>query len=281
MNEGGDKGSEVHTQQPSPFLGMTCPPSRRDGDQQRGPGLEAPGERGHDHAVPGDGEALEGLAIDLVTRGGLLRGDAMTGHYWQEVAGRLVARHAGQIAAAIFREQADRESGTWFVEHSQAVGVLNRCVDADPMAAWDALRPHLTSEAAFNFSVGFPAGLIDRLPAETVRAWILEQPDPRASLAARLASKDFTRDDSLAVFLLGKFGDDEDIGASFFAAYVSGLWHGPPSAHWNGLARNVEEIARRTSLPKLRRWAQRTAKSLREMAERDQQREEEWELRRR
>ncbi len=99
-------------------------------------------------------------------------------------------------------------------------------------------------------------------------------------MIARLVSKGMATDDTLAARVLGAFGDDEHVRGAFFAAYVTGNWTGPASDHWRRLASNVEAVAQRTALPKLRDWAEEAAERLRRMADRDAEREAEDDLRR-
>ena len=220
------------------------------------------------------------MAVELVTNGALIRSAHMANYYWKELAKRLVSSHAAPIAAAILREQADRSEATWFAEYSEAKGVLAQCVAADPAGVWRALVPHLSSHEGFSFSVGFPRGLLDQLPVHEVLGWVAEKPNDRASIAARLMSKNLSSDDTLASLLLGAYGDNEEIGGAVFSAYITGSWSGPASAHWLDLANQFEAIAKRTDLPKLREWALQTIARLRQMAEHDAQREEEKGLRR-
>jgi len=58
-----------------------------------------------------------------------------------------------------------------------------------------------------------------------------------------------------------------------------GSWAGPSSANWARLAVELERVARTTALPKLRQWAEEATEGLRQMEERDAQREEEEALR--
>jgi hypothetical protein len=220
------------------------------------------------------------LALKLVTVSQLIRSrNSMVSHVWEEVAKRIVGTYPGELATAIFREQADRKSGTWFAEHSQSVGVLHACVEQDPRMVWQALKIHISSrQKAYIFSIGFPRGVLDRMPADDVGAWIAEKAEERAAVVARLASKDFSGDETLASRIIGEYGDIEGVGGAFFSEYVSGVWSGPASSHWDQLAASLDEIARRTKLSKLRRWARNSARSLRGMAERDRQREDEEEL---
>jgi hypothetical protein len=153
-------------------------------------------------------------------------------------------------------------------------------VEQDPSGVWQALRPYITPPAfAYRFIVGFPDGLLDRMPPDEVGAWVAEKPEERAAIIARLASKDMSTDQTLASRLLAEYGDNERIASSFFSAYVSGSWWGSASSHWDQLAQALDAVADRTGLPKLRRWASDHARSLREMAERDRDREQEQEIR--
>ncbi len=232
-------------------------------------------------AHPGDLNTLEALALQVVTSTDVIRdGATMTDHYWKEVAFRLAPHHAQAIVAAIFREQSDRTSETWFAEYSTAKEILWKCVEVDPAAVWQAFIPHLSSMiSAFHFAVGFPLGLLDRMPTEDVCAWVEENPEERASVVARLVNKSLMNDQTLTARILGRFGDDDVIAKEFFAAYVSGSWTGPTSKHWGALAAELERVVQTTTLPKLRRWAADSARRLREMQERDAQREEEEDVR--
>jgi hypothetical protein len=204
----------------------------------------------------------------------------MTNYYWKELAVRYVDERPGEIAAAIIREQGDRSAGTWFAEHSEAAQVLYACVERSPEAVWQSLEPQLSSKSgAYSFSIGFPPGVVEQMPRDQVIAWVDADPDERASIVAKLAIKNFTSDNTLASRIVGTYGDRDDVASAFFSEYVSGGWSGPASVHWEQLATSIEEVAKRTKLPKLGRWAADATRSLRQMAERDRQREEEEDLR--
>ena len=96
---------------------------------------------------------------------------------------------------------------------------------------------------------------------------------------AHLVSKNLSNDETLASRLVGSYGDIERVASAFFSAFLSGSWTGPASENWMQLARDLEEVARRTSLPELRRWAADAVRSLQQMAEQERHREEEEELR--
>jgi hypothetical protein len=229
---------------------------------------------------PGEHDRWMDLALELIAVSSLIRSGHMTSYYWKELALRYVNERPGEIAAAVIREQGDRSAGTWFAEHSEAAQVLHACVERSPEAVWQSLEPQLSSKVgAYMFSIGFPRGVVERMPPEQVMAWIDADPDERASMVAKLSSKNFANDDTLASRVVGTYGDRDDVASAFFSEYVSGSWWGPASAHWEQLATSIEEVAKRTTLPKLRRWAADAARGLRQMAERDRQREEEEDLR--
>jgi hypothetical protein len=230
---------------------------------------------------PGETDRWRSIARSLVTTPGLIKSEVTVSYMWMELASALIADYPHEIASAIFCAQADKGSDSWFIEHSQAVQVLFSCTERDPAGVWLALQSHLSPPYdAYLFAIGFPHGVIDRLPQDTVLAWIAEDPPERASLISKFALKDFSSDASFASRLLDIYGDDDRVGAAFLSEYMSGTWWGDASAHWKELAVSLEKIAQQTKLPNLRRWAASSAKSLHNMAERDKLREEEQGLRR-
>ena len=162
------------------------------------------------------------------------------------------------------------------MEHSEAASILYDCVETDAGAVWNALLPFLTEPGdAHLFVVGFPTGLLSQMPPHAVIDWIGAAPQTRAAIVARMVSKDLASDEALGARVLGAFGDLPHVGDAFFSAFVSGSWTGPASGNWARLAGQLEDLGRRTLLPNLKRWAERSSRRLREMAERDLEREAE------
>jgi hypothetical protein len=168
-----------------------------------------------------------------------------------------------------------------FAEFSEASAILNRCIEHDPGGVWEELKEYLPSASdAFMFSIGFPRGVVDQLPIEQVWKWVDENPEENARIIVRFVAENLSNDNTLASRLSGTYGDIAKVGNAFFSEYTSGAWSGSSADHWNELATRLDEVTNRTSLPKLRRWAAEAVRSLREMAARDRQREEEEDLRR-
>jgi len=226
------------------------------------------------------------LAIELVAAPELIRSRDVSNHYWQKVAEMLIADHPREIAAAIFRAHAQREKRTegWRLRHERAVvDVLLGCVSRDPAGVWQELIPYLwpPREAAW-FVSGFPAGVIGRMPADDVLAWVgavpARQRPRRAALLARMTDQSPLTDDSLAARIIAAYGDKTLVAEAFFSYQASGGGVGPISDRWENVAQELDHVAAHTNLPVLGRWAQRSAGTLRDMAYLERQEEEEREL---
>ena len=226
------------------------------------------------------------LAIELVAAPELIRSRDMSNHYWQKVAEMLIADHPREIAAAIFQAHAQREKRTegWRLRHERAVvDVLLGCVSRDPAGVWQELIPYLwPPREAVWFVSGFPAGVVGRMPADDVLAWIgavpARQRPQRAALLARVTDKSPLTDDSLAARIIAVYGDKEMVAEAFFSYQASGGGLGPISDRWENVAQELDHVAAQTNLPGLLRWAQRSAGTLRDMANLERQEEEEREL---
>ena len=166
------------------------------------------------------------------------------------------------------------------MQHSEAKGVLFKCVATDPGGVWEELRPYLEKHEVLSlFRIGFPTQVLDQIPAETILRWLEEDSNNRATAIASMISVNLSSDETLAAKIIGNHGGNMDVASVFYSAYISGGWVGSVSEHWSHLATELKVVAKRTSLPKLRSWAQNGVRSLESMSERERQREEEDKLR--
>jgi hypothetical protein len=221
------------------------------------------------------------MALDIITTPGLINKDQTSGYYWKILALKYAKDYTTEIAAAIMKEQSDGSAAGRFLRYSELLEVLHACAKINPEAVWYALLPYLSSRMkAYRFAIGFPRGVIELIPQKQVLAWIAEQPDERAAIVAKLAEKDLTDDNNISSKILGAYGDRAEIASAFYSEYVTGSWSGPSSVHWEKLAESLNEVARHTKLPKLRKWADDASHGISRMAEQERQNEEEEELRR-
>jgi hypothetical protein len=196
---------------------------------------------------------------------------------WAEVASLLVPTHARDIARTILAAHARRDST--FLRFSLAANTLRQCAAQDAAGVWAELVPYLAEDkGAHFFVIGFPEGVIDALPHDSVLEWVAVSPNRRASVVAHLALPEFSRDDSLAAKLAGLYGDREAVGSALFARLTTGGVWGSLSDRWSDLAARMAEVSCTTRLRGLRRWARRAGEWLRQMESRDRQAEAERDL---
>jgi hypothetical protein len=181
------------------------------------------------------------------------------------------------VKRPIFREHGSRS--TFFLGGGRTEEVLITCADFDPHGVWEALRPYFwCPDTGHSFTYSFPAGVVDRLAHDKILAWANEDPNVRPAMIARLLVLDVGNDDSLASRILESHGKREDVSAEFFAALLGSESRGPLSEHWYQLADTLLTSAARSELHGLKSWSQAAAKALKEMAERERQRENEFDL---
>jgi hypothetical protein len=226
--------------------------------------------------VPEEKDRWQSLALKIAVSPKLIRDRHTANYHWKKIAIALVQCHAEEIASAIFREQGDRSTEVWFADYSEAKKVLLACVRANSKAVWKAMQPWIASRRKSSlFSIGFPRDVLDQISVKDVLEWVSQSPSERAPVLARLSSKDFSSDETLASRILGIYGGDKTVSGDFFSDYLSGTWSGPASAHWEKKAVEMESVAKRTKLQKLQQWAQRVSLDLLDMAKRERQLEEE------
>ena len=199
------------------------------------------------------------------------------GYYWNKIALRYIDRRARTIATAIFREHSN--GSKFFLGGGRTEEVLIKCADFDPHGVWEALSPYLSCpETGHSFTYGFPTGVLDRLAHDKILVWANEDPNVRPAMIARLLVLDAGNDESLASRILEIHGKREDVSGEFFAALLGSESRGPLSEHWCQLADTLLTSAARSELHGLKSWSQDAAKALKEMAERERQRENEFDL---
>jgi hypothetical protein len=126
-------------------------------------------------------------------------------------------------------------------------------------------------EGGMGVIANLPAGLVDRFPRDLVLDW-LECSVDRAHVLVHLVAANFADDRSLAAHLADLHGDQEQVSFRLFRQIVETVEmgtmldeRGPWSARWAAKAAELEQLARSTQRPGLRRWAQEAAEELREL----------------
>lgn len=219
------------------------------------------------------------FARSLVVDPRLVRAEGMAGHYWEQVAMRLVDEEPRSIAAAIFRANAAPDRNGWLLENSEAAAVLARCIDLSPVEVWGEMEPYLANEKGSLFSIGLPEGLLDRMPRPELLEWIEGDLDRRIRIVAPLVAKDLSTP-SLFAAILERLGSNRVVSDALFARFVSGQWWGSASSHWEELAAELERAGSEAAAQRVRTWAAQSVDRLRRMAASERRREDEAMVRR-
>jgi hypothetical protein len=115
---------------------------------------------------------------------------------------------------------------------------------------------------------------LTELPLEIVEAWIAESPETRApALAEMLGAPLGRRVSNLHALMLERFGE-HGVANAFFGKFISGVFWGSSAARTKGLVAEAQEWTK-DERPAVREWALGVVRSLEEMLEREQIREEE------
>jgi hypothetical protein len=230
-------------------------------------------------AKPEEREALGDAAV-------VLAGDpaAVVHHTHEEwLWGQIASAVADRAGSAIVRALCDLQlTDDFFLQHHDAAeDAFLKCAELQPEQAWGIVAEYLEGPERPRFVVGFPKAFVTRIPVELILAWIAEDAPQRAAVVAHIVSPDFSSDEALDSRLIEKYGHHPAVGGGFFGGLIGGTSMGPISMKWGGLAGRMDQVSRRTRLPRLRKWARTVAGDLREMERRAAAAEEDDAIRRR
>ena len=71
----------------------------------------------------------------------------MSQYHWDKLARALIPPHTREIARTIFAAHAKPVRVSFFLEQSEAMATLDRCVEVDVEAVWEELASYLTDDA--------------------------------------------------------------------------------------------------------------------------------------
>jgi DNA polymerase III delta prime subunit len=224
-------------------------------------------------------ETWRELSLVLALNSKLIRSGDMDGYHWKLLAESLLPANADELAQAIVQELSRTGDRASPHDLSDAGAVLIECAKVNPSGVWRAISQRLDSPGNSNvLSVWLPKSVWASLSTDEVGRWVDSDPKGRGKTLARLIAMDFSTDVTHASRLLGKHGDVAEVARECFGAFFSGSWSGQTSAHWEGLARSLDEVSGRSSMPKLVEWCKGTSRNLRAMVLRERAREQEEDL---
>ena len=228
--------------------------------------------------IGADQARLLKVAQDLIGDVSLIHARHMSEYEWTKLAEWYMPNDPTKVAETLLDAHLGKEdgaTGSWFLQHSQASKTFLEALKARPEQVWELLAKRLEGEDAFRFTIGFPEGVIEVVPAAIVMRWASKDPEKRVRYLTRIVSIDPEKQDSLGMKLLAEFGKIDNLGYDFDAAYRSGSWSGDTSDYYDRLAKRLENCVSNTKNPIILQWLQETAEGLRTDAARERDREAE------
>ena len=216
------------------------------------------------------GEIARDLILDLVP----LRANDHLEYPWKALALPYVGTQAAALTRAILDSHLNRRGAVWFLEFSEAKIVLIECAKREPAVVWAELESRLSGPEAERIVAYFPGGVLEHLPIDAIVRWVSENPELRASFLADLIPMTYTSDQTIEARLVGLYGDKRAVKRAFLNALTRSRV-GLASEYKDDIADRLDAVASRTSLPKLRRWAQWASHRLRIDAAQDTEVEQE------
>lgn len=215
-------------------------------------------------------------ALSLITNPELIRGQSMTEHYWSKVSLKYVESEAALITKSICAEQAAKTDDIWFIRHSSAAKVLMECFEIDPVGSWKEVLIYLDDKKlGLSFRIGFPRGVVDKVPWDNVHNWIKVDAINRARILAHYVNKDVSKDSTYASRIIGEFSNDNNVAGAFRSAFSSGSYSGSSARRFEQIAESLKLTAQRTKLKTLKKWANSSVEMFLEQSKREQLREDE------
>lgn len=184
---------------------------------------------------------------------------------WARLMERVVVGHEMEVLVLLL----DLIENDRLMVHSgdEDAKLLSRCVQADPVEGWREIANRLERPEAWRLSMLLRGWIQFSVPVEVLDDWIGTDLE-RSRLLASIANPGAGEPTPLAVLLLGRFGDDDQVASSLRATFASGTWTGPWSARITNQIEQLTQWQEDSSLPLgVRKWARATIEGL--IAERE------------
>jgi hypothetical protein len=179
---------------------------------------------------------------------------------WAHLAGAMVQDHGVELITIILDEI---ESGQTMIHSGdEETRILQSSLKAHPEAGWTELALRLERPNSWRLPMQLRGWIQFSVPYANIDSWVGTDLD-RARIVADMTSAGGEDPTELAVMLLDRFGDDEQIGSSLAAGFLSGSWTGPYSGRLAGQLAQMTGWRTRADLPLgVRKWAGRLVESL-------------------
>jgi hypothetical protein len=178
--------------------------------------------------------------------------------------GQLAARLLGVDARGLVHLLADllEQGVVGMYSTSSEGGLLREAVVAGGDATWGELMDRVATRQSFALGYSTRGWLAEAVNPDVARAWVSGSTD-RARVLAATASVTGEALSDVVAFLVEDFGGDDQVVASLYSNFVSGLWSGDESARIQGQIDRVQKWAREPSASAaVNRWCRQLIEHL-------------------
>lgn len=224
-------------------------------------------------SYPNEKDALKDVSWKVLENPALVESSTMGDYYWGLLSKYYVDDNPVRFVKAWLSTMVLQEG----YHHEQHFAqVLKQAVNADPKGTWEVIGQILEQKGVPALQLRFhtPKDFLSWFGAETLIAWIDQEPAERATLVCSLAEPSSIPLDDITRVLLSRYGTIRGVGSALAANFVSGSWVGSAAEYYRGLLQHAQNWVSDPD-PNVRAWAAELTASLQESVKREEQREAE------
>ena len=221
------------------------------------------------------------------------RFDLMVEYHWTEIAKAFLKHYPDKrLELAELMLSHFGETGTIVGVRSQTCLILDCIAEECPVAVWEQVGKLLATQTHSSRTIaleqwlgeGCSAGrekskaALMYIPLARIWEWIDTDVENRAwYFAYRLVPKTYVSaawKTSLARTVLVRYGDREDVQSGLMSNYLSEVWHGPPSVHYQQKQEKLLQLRENEDDKNVQRWIDKFVEGLEEAVKNEKTREE-------
>lgn len=221
------------------------------------------------------------------------RFDVMVEYHWTEIAKVFLKRYPDKrLKLAELMLSHFGEDGTIVSVRSQTCLILDYIAEDCPSEVWEQVGRLLATPTHSSRTIaleqwlgeGCSAGrkksqaALTYIPPARIWQWIDADVENRARyFAHRLVPKTYVSEawnTSLARAVLVRYGDHEEVQSGLMSNYLSEVWHGPPSVHYQQKQETLLQLRENEDDKNVQRWIDKFVEGLEEAIKNEKTREE-------
>ena len=193
---------------------------------------------------------------------------------WCQLAAGLARGFPDEVARDVL--DLVSQGGLTLLDSDHEAAVLRAAAAISPESTWDLVAGRI-EQGDWRTAMSLRGWFAEAIPAETILDWIGDS-EKRAELVASIASAGGDRPSEVAILILDRYPDNEEIAGSLAGEFQSGGWFGPWSDRLETQITQLQGWRQDDTLPlAVRNWAARMIEGLQrqrhEALEREAERE--------